>query len=72
MKFSLRKVNAEKQIKRIEKELAAIAEQEAQASLTPIERTDETYMLITNADEKKRLQAELEKYQQVVNEEEWK
>jgi hypothetical protein len=69
MKFSLRKVNAEKQIKRIEKELAALAEQEAQASLTPIERTDETFMVITHADEKKRLEAELQKYRKVLEEE---
>ncbi|HBA83872.1 MAG TPA: hypothetical protein DCZ95_07255 [Verrucomicrobia bacterium] len=69
MTISLRKVRAEAQIKHIEKQLEAIHEQEAQDSLNPIERTDETFVIVTNADEKKKLQDELEKCRKIVAEE---
>ncbi len=69
MKISLRKMRAESNIKRIEKALADINAIEAEASLKPIERTDDTFMVATHEDEKKRLLEELAKYQKILAEE---
>ena len=68
MKLHLRKVMAETNIKRIKKQLEDLDALEAQTRLQPIERTDDTYLVVTHEEERKKLLAELEKYQKVVAE----
>ena len=66
MSLSLRKLKAEAQIKRIEKRIHELDVMEAQATLKPIERIDDTFLVTTHADEKNKLKAELKKYQKII------
>lgn len=69
MKLPIRRIMAEQNIKRIKKQLEALDNREAQAQLKPVERTDETYLVVTGEDQKQKLLKELEKYQKIVDEE---
>jgi hypothetical protein len=67
MKLNLRKVMAETHIKRIQKELEDLDALEAQAKLKPIEQTDDTFLAVTQQEQRNKLLKELEKYRKIVN-----
>jgi nitrate reductase NapAB chaperone NapD len=68
MKLPIRRIMAEQNIKRIKKQLEALENREAQAKLKPVERADETFLVVTGKDEKEKLLKELEKLQKIVDE----
>lgn len=69
MKLPIRKVMAETHIKRIRKELEELDGLDARARQEPIERRDETYLLMNHDEQRKKLLKELEKYQKIVESE---
>lgn len=69
MKVPLRKIMAEQTIKKIKKQLEGIDTLEAQAKHAPMERTDDTYLVVTHEDQKQKLLKELEKQQKIIAEE---
>lgn len=69
MKLPIRKVMAETHIKRIRKELEELDGLDARAKQEPIERRDETYLLMNYDEQRKKLLKELEKYQKIVESE---
>ncbi len=67
MKSKIQKIIAETHIKRIKKQLEELDALEAQSKLQPGEKTDDTYLVVTYDDQRKKLLKELEKHQKVVD-----
>lgn len=68
MKLNLKKVMAETNIKKIKRQLEELDALEAQSKLQPGERMDDTYLVVTHDDQRKKLLKDLEKYQKIVAE----
>ncbi len=66
MKLPLQKIMAEKNIKRIKKQLEDLDALDAKATLKPIDQPNETYLVVTHEDQRKKLLKELAKYEKVV------
>ena len=69
MKVPLRKIMAEQTIKRIKKQLQDLENLDAHAKNAPMERTDDTYLVVTHEDQKQKLLKELEKQQKIIADE---
>ncbi len=69
MKLSIKKIMAERNIARIEKELAELEAMEAQMRDAPLPQRDETHVIMTTQEKRERLLKELEKYRKIVESE---
>jgi len=66
MNMPLGRLNVEPQIKNIREKLQKIEELEAQNTLSPFERPDDTFMVMNLKNRKERLLKELEKLQEIA------
>lgn len=68
MKFQIKKAMAETKIKQIRKQLEDLEALDAQAKLQPMEAANDTFLIATHEDQRKKLLKELEKYEKVARE----
>jgi hypothetical protein len=68
MKQQIKKVFAETHIKRIKKQLEDLDALDNQSRLQPMEKTNDTHLIVTHEDQRKKLRLQLEKYEKQLKE----
>jgi len=63
----IRQLNVEPRVRKIKAEIEKVEEEEAQATLGPIERPDDTFVVTNLKARKERLLDELARLQQIVD-----
>jgi hypothetical protein len=66
--MNIKKVMVENRIRQIKKQLENLDALEAQARLQPMEKTDDTYLVVTHEDQRRKLLKELQKLEQQLKE----
>jgi hypothetical protein len=68
MKLQIKKVIAETHIKRIKKQLEDLDALDNQSRLQPMEKTNDTHLIVTHEDQRRKLRQQLEKYEKQLKE----
>ncbi len=68
MKQQIKKVIAETHIKRIKKQLEDLDALDNQSRLQPMEKTNDTHLIVTHEDQRRKLLLQLEKYEKQMKE----